>query len=388
MNDLNDTSQVLLKPAPDHLLKNVNLYQYQRTTSDLYLRSLIGPVFYLLASILVAFYSGYGMLRCTLSIGVYLFLWGARYLHRPPDNGASIETYQFWIRRHWLTIYAGVSLWSVIAVQVGWHQQHVDDAMVVVLATTIAFGTATCHSFIMQPQHARLCIALLLLPSSFAYIVFIPDLQSSGWVLLAYFAYLMANSIATSREYQNQMATEIQLLESRAEITRVSMTDALTGIANRRSYEYVWNNLWHLSARNQDVLAFLIIDLDFFKAINDQYGHLAGDLCLQHVARILRENIQRESDLIARIGGEEFAVILPGTALEQAYLIAEQLRTDFGKEEIYFENHQLHISASIGVGIADWSRDMTPDNTFSRVDQACYQAKQNGRDCVIRANPI
>jgi len=119
--------------------------------------------------------------------------------------------------------------------------------------------------------------------------------------------------------------------------------------------------------------------------VNDQYGHLAGDACLKHFAQILRQQIRRDSDVVARIGGEEFVVILPGINNELAYSMAENLRCVLEEMPCEIATQKIYFTASIGVGIADWSRDGTPADTFQRVDKACYQAKEQGRNFVKRA---
>lgn len=361
-------------------------YRCQRICNDLYYRALTGPVFYVLAYVLVLIVSGY-YFRCPrytpLPVLAYLVLWWLRYQHRPLTVGASEQSYLSWYRYQWGLVIAGAALWGVIAATVPFFERKPDIAVLVSLIATIAIGTAASQVFPMHPIQSRFCILSLLLPTILVCALPSVDLFSVSVTLSIYTAYLMVNLQKFSEEYEKQIELEIELISSRAELAKMSMMDGLTGLQNRLSYDQVWPHTWHGASRKEDALALLMFDLDHFKAINDEYGHLVGDACLRHFAQILQKFAKRESDFVARIGGEEFVVILPSTTAQAAQIMAEQLRLTLEATPCDLESLQINMTVSVGVGVVNWAIDDDPEVTFGRVDHACYLAKNAGRNCVV-----
>jgi len=150
-------------------------------------------------------------------------------------------------------------------------------------------------------------------------------------------------------------------------------TDPLTGVSNRRALDESLENMYALMARYQTPFGLVLIDIDHFKHINDQQGHLYGDQILRRFARLV-DNTVRDTDTVARYGGEEFVVIMPQTNLGGAAIFAERLRQSV--------SHNMQITVSIGVAHA-LSRDSTKD-ILSRADAALYSAKAAGRDVVFQ----
>lgn len=160
---------------------------------------------------------------------------------------------------------------------------------------------------------------------------------------------------------------------------QLSMLDQLTGLLNRHGLtHYIDKNF--SAERNQQV-ALIIIDIDFFKKINDCYGHSGGDIILQRIAHLLRDNI-RATDYAARWGGEEFLIVMPATSLVDAQTIAEQLRVQVGSAR-FDDLPDLQVTISLGVGAIDGIEPF--HMLFRRVDVALYQAKALGRNRVITA---
>lgn len=160
-------------------------------------------------------------------------------------------------------------------------------------------------------------------------------------------------------------------------------TDMLTGARNRRHFEEAALAEWMRCQRYGRKAALLLFDLDKFKQVNDRFGHSAGDIVLRHIAQLCRKHV-RDIDTVARIGGEEFALLLPETDLEAAAGLAERLRQRIADEEIRVGKQTLQVSASFGVGAlfdetADWKQSVR------RVDAALYRAKSKGRNCVEQA---
>ncbi len=177
-----------------------------------------------------------------------------------------------------------------------------------------------------------------------------------------------------------------RLEEANTRLTRLSATDGLTGLSNRRTFDEVLKAEWARAFRSQSCLALLMIDVDHFKQFNDRYGHLAGDDALRGIAEQLRSALHRSSDLAARYGGEEFAVLLPETDCPLALFTAEQIREAVAAMVISVDG-QSPVRVSVSIGVAA----MTPNGEDSRLflvkeaDQALYAAKGLGRDRIRRA---
>ena len=172
--------------------------------------------------------------------------------------------------------------------------------------------------------------------------------------------------------------TEQRQLE--AELRRLAGTDALTGLLNRRAF---LERAAEVPKRTTEPPALLMLDLDHFKAVNDRFGHAVGDRALQAVAERWRR-LLRDSDVIARVGGEEFAVLLPGTGQATAAAVAERLREAVGDTPLAIGGHSLALTASIGAAVAE-PADHDFDAVLQRADRALYAAKAGGRNRVVFA---
>ncbi|GAB3515041.1 GGDEF domain-containing response regulator [Photobacterium alginatilyticum] len=181
-----------------------------------------------------------------------------------------------------------------------------------------------------------------------------------------------------------------QLEETNEQLLLLSTTDGLTGLFNRRRFDEVLNEEWKRGTRSQQPLSFIILDIDHFKAYNDTYGHQAGDDCLREVARTLASVPLREMDKIARIGGEEFAIILPETDREGVMLAAERIRESIDELNIPHSSSLSHQHLTISVGVST----VVPDLAFSSrklleaADDALYEAKRRGRNCCCSTEVI
>jgi diguanylate cyclase (GGDEF)-like protein len=177
----------------------------------------------------------------------------------------------------------------------------------------------------------------------------------------------MSESIADLQEQQQELTIEIQ-------------RDALTGAHSRR---YVLEHLDHMlhSKQRQSDIKFCIamLDLDHFKKVNDNYGHLVGDRLLRYVAVAMQQSI-RSIDLLGRYGGEEFLIIFPDTDIKTACLIAERVRNNIAAKPFVVDNHRLSITTSIGV--SEYHHPEKSENILQRADMALYAAKHSGRNCL------
>jgi diguanylate cyclase (GGDEF)-like protein/PAS domain S-box-containing protein len=167
------------------------------------------------------------------------------------------------------------------------------------------------------------------------------------------------------------------------ELERLARTDPLTGLGNRRAFDEQLDKEVARAARSGEPLSLLLADVDHFKRYNDRYGHQLGDACLAKVARALEAVVRRPADLASRYGGEEFALVLPGTSAEGAKNIAERVRAAIRDLAIPHEaaddRSHLTISAGVVTVIGAW----TTTELIALADRALYEAKAAGRDCEV-----
>lgn len=188
------------------------------------------------------------------------------------------------------------------------------------------------------------------------------------------------SSIFSVHGQQMEYGEEVRHVVVFTNITRLNQLatqDVLTQVANRFKFDQVLEYSISVSERYGRALSMMIIDIDHFKSVNDTYGHLEGDEVLKTLAQLLTDGI-RKSDIIARWGGEEFAILLPDTDLSSAIKLAETLRLKVAEHPFAL---MIHITCSIGVG--RWNEGENSDQLLKRVDDKLYQAKENGRNQVV-----
>lgn len=217
-----------------------------------------------------------------------------------------------------------------------------------------------------------------------------PIISSEGKVLGTFAIYHEKPTTPTSEDIErikfaaNVAAVAIENRDAREELEQRAYYDYLTGLANRRYFiEYAESEI---SRRNRydNPLSLIMFDIDYFKKINDTYGHNVGDITLQKIAEICR-TILRDIDFVGRLGGEEFAVLLPHTTLNEAAQAAERLRAAFENEKIELpKNNQVKFTASFGVSACKGK--ITIDTLLNQADSALYDAKKGGRNLVCTAN--
>lgn len=190
-----------------------------------------------------------------------------------------------------------------------------------------------------------------------------------------------------NEELEKQVKSRTQELEYLNHLLlQASITDSLTATANRRHFDDMLDKEYRRASRDDQTLALLMVDLDYFKKINDSHGHLVGDICLQKAAGVLINCIKRPPDIVARYGGEEFAVLLPNTPLEGACVVAENIRQQISALKISIPSgEQVRLTASIGVAAHQPRQRDSQAQLVQEADTALYQAKHTGRNRVVAA---
>ena len=195
------------------------------------------------------------------------------------------------------------------------------------------------------------------------------------------------NDINYLEQIAKQSSATINRANVYAEILKHATLDALTGFYNRRQLEERIKQETAKAKRQKTPLCAIMIDIDFFKRINDQYGHAAGDLVLKTVSKTMRSQL-REYDIAGRYGGEEFAILLPFTKTDEAVMVAERLRQAVENKIIDLSkvNQEIankNINATISLGVYQFKTTDTPQNLLKKADEALYQAKETGRNKVV-----
>jgi diguanylate cyclase (GGDEF)-like protein/PAS domain S-box-containing protein len=205
------------------------------------------------------------------------------------------------------------------------------------------------------------------------------------------FAYLLVQISPIRNERNKSVGHVIALVDitdrklTEMELERLARTDVLTGVTNRRHFFELAETQFVRAQRYHQSLAILLLDVDRFKAVNDRYGHLAGDALLQIVARECQNHL-RSSDIFARYGGEEFICLLPEQNEEGALETAERIRQIVEQLQVSFESHSICVTASIGLAQVPAVTNLTLERLINQADQALYLSKTNGRNKVTLAS--
>jgi len=179
----------------------------------------------------------------------------------------------------------------------------------------------------------------------------------------------------------------LQAIDLNIELKHQSRHDALTKIPNRRYFIEQLHSAWQSALRHKTPITVMILDIDFFKRINDTYGHNKGDECLQIVGQVLRDTVKRSGDFVARIGGEEFAIVLTNDKTDSAIKISEILSNRIRQQSIPTDSKEsITLTVSMGIACAIPNTEIKQDDFINAADQALYDAKASGRNCYRLAN--
>ena len=210
----------------------------------------------------------------------------------------------------------------------------------------------------------------------------------------------LQTELAEQRRLRAEVTTAKNMLEEKVhqrtaeleaanrQLETLSITDALTGLANRRRFDHYWSEEWQRAVRQGTPLAVIMVDVDHFKNYNDHYGHTLGDACLRRLGALLRVTIRRAGELAARYGGEEFVVVLPGATAQQAAETAAALLAAIEAEQIPHAASPVASVLTLSMGVATGSPRAGEDRErlIRLADEALYRAKQQGRNRVVMAD--
>lgn len=206
-------------------------------------------------------------------------------------------------------------------------------------------------------------------------------------VKIIYEANEKLESNVAKRTSELSLALE-QLADANSRLRESNQRDALTGLYNRRHFREVFEQMLRQTSERRQPVGLMLIDLDYFKKINDTYGHLAGDDCLRSLSKTITTTLTGYSAIVARFGGEEFVIVVPNVTSEKLALIAEELRSRIEKEVINIGTQSISITASLGILSISGDRQITPDQALHLSDEALYLSKNKGRNRVSLAQEI
>jgi diguanylate cyclase (GGDEF)-like protein len=317
---------------------------------------------------------------------VFLVLAVVRFVLPTPDDvdPARLAVH---LRRIWATTLSTAVLWGTAAgIVVG--DARFGTGRYVAIFATVAYATAFAQTFNMRLWPAGAGIALAYVPPMVV-LWFAAGTRALAGSMAIYVVYVALALLRGHSDYQRRLDVDQELREQRDRYERQSRRDWLTGLANRRRFNAAFSQAWREALDRGTPLALLLFDLDHFKTVNDRHGHSVGDRCLAAFAERLRGAFGGLGELAARIGGEEFAVILTGTAALAAYDRAEAFRAALAAQPLAIGDIDLPLTVSIGVGIEVRGEHRQPDDLYRAIDQALYRAKEEGRDrvCQIAHGP-
>jgi len=366
----------------------VNAVQSRRLAQevdDTFRRAAVGGLFYFVAWLVVGGFGGAftraPALSWTLAI-VFLALALARFVYRPPRE-ADASARLHWVYRMWAIVSASGALWGAVFF---WSMKDpmFEPTRVASLLATLGLATAFAHTFAFRLGWAALGIALLYLPGLLI-LWGKNQSQSTAFVATIYLIYVYLSLLRAHADYQRRLDVDQDLRDQRDLFARQSRVDALTELANRRHFAEVLADATRKARSEGSPLSLLVLDIDHFKAINDGHGHAVGDGVIGAIAARLQVAFPHRGELPARIGGEEFGVVLEGLAGDLAGARAEGFREGLAARPLLVDGLSLPVTISIGWAEFQPGVHGAVDGLYRAADKALYRAKHEGRNRVCAA---
>jgi len=279
-----------------------------------------------------------------------------------------------------LSLIHGASLAALLVTALSFSKYTDMVLPIALIQATIISGAVSSLS--PKPRFTQLYLSFLTVPIIIAS-AFHPEYSYLSYLFAVLWIYYIFLANRFSQEYQRAFHIEVTLSDNQKKLETLTITDALTGLYNRQYFDRTLDSQWDLASRSQSSLSILFLDIDFFKKVNDKYGHLVGDKALCHAANILKEITQRKSDMIARYGGEEFAIILPSTEHKDALILAENIRKRLENIPLISDDISINMTVSIGVNTIIPNNKSSNMEFVDNVDKALYAAKHTGRNKVM-----
>ncbi|MFP4038982.1 MAG: GGDEF domain-containing protein [Desulfosudaceae bacterium] len=356
----------------------------RRVLEDIEQRATPGMYFYLIITALILLFNQFYQRHLEFSV---IFAVAMTLI-------AAFRLTQFYLFRHiyrlskkfsyqafFLSVYATALLWGTGAAYFMLHPEEAPSQMIMLTATA---GLAAGGSVAFFPAwHVSVLYVLCMLGPVIISMFLLKTNMMLAFLIMLYAIYLPIISFRGNREYWNALENEHLLKVKSEEIEKLSRTDGLTGLYNRRYFDEMFTRQWKAAVRNAIPISLIIGDIDFFKQVNDTYGHPAGDEFLQEIAALLGSIMKRETDIIARYGGEEFLVLTLNSDARETREQAETIREKIEKMRLTYQNQSLQTTISLGAVSCVPGKNDTKESFLKKADDALYRAKEAGRNQVV-----
>jgi diguanylate cyclase (GGDEF)-like protein len=360
----------------------------KRVVQDLKKRSTIGILFYIVLSLIVVFADNFherhlilSMLFLLSMVGICLF----RLVHLTVSRKMGEHYEKLNKNIFFASVIITALIWGVIyALIMLLKGEYVTQSIISLCVCGLCAGGVV--AFI---PHRRLSIFFnisMLMPVTISILINGLSISLAAMIFL-FSVYMILIASRGNLEYWNALENEYLLEIKSQEMERLSNTDVLTGLYNRRYFDEEFEKEWKRSERNNSILSIILFDIDHFKNVNDTFGHQAGDEYLKKTAAILTSVFKRDYDIVARYGGEEFIVLLPGINNDHASQMAEKVMKKIESMTIDHRGKKVGATISAGIMCCIPNFNTLPDSIISRADQALYIAKQGGRNRAVVYTP-
>lgn len=291
----------------------------------------------------------------------------------------SERTPQRWERRYWITLVLSATVWGAGAFALMPTDDCLSQVLVMLFTVGMSVSAVSCYS--VYRSMTLVSMSLVLLPCTLWLLVQPSPMQVGVAIaVLVFSSFVVSATRKLSDALEKAFRLTRQMERAHSISTRAAQTDELTGLMNRRAFFEQGQRLYAQCRHQQQPLCALMMDMDHFKAINDTHGHQAGDQVLRQIGGVISTSF-RQDDVYGRLGGEEFAVLLPNTSLETAHAIAEQLV----KAIAGLASEPVHgLTASLGLASTQ-AEDLDLHGLMNTADKALYRAKALGRNQVAVA---
>ncbi len=352
---------------------------------DLKKRSIIGIAFYIIVMWIVLSSYEYYDRHPVLSNTLLYFVFGIcvlRLFHLTVDR---------WIPQKFEKINTGIFLFNIVLTALIWGvgcakfmiQDGEPETNLLMVICTMGLCSGGAVAYIPALGLSVLFSFLMLAPPISAMIVNHVNMPLAISMAI-YLMYLCLMAYRGNKEYWDALENEYLLEEKSIELVKMSRVDGLTGLYNRRYFDEAFSYEWNRSLRNQTPISLILCDIDHFKRINDQYGHLDGDEYLKATAMIIRQLFKRKIDITARFGGEEFIILLVDESSQNACNFAETLRMTVQEFCLEYEGKSIRSTISLGVATHTPQQNDKQEILISKADKALYQSKTSGRNRVTQ----
>ncbi|MRR15469.1 MAG: GGDEF domain-containing protein [Deltaproteobacteria bacterium] len=360
----------------------------KRVISDLKKRSAFGLVFYILLSVVVVFADNFYDRHAVLTlvfigalVGVCLFRLAHLILSpRIPERYTTLSSGIFFG-----SVVLSALIWGVALALVMLQPNEYSTQLIM----TVCVAGLAAGGVVAFVPHLRLAVTydLAMLMPVIVIMLVTGSSLSLALMIFSFAVYMVLVATRGNEEYWDALENEDLLKIKSRELARLSNTDVLTGLFNRRYFDKALEKEWKRSGRNNSAIGVILLDIDYFKRINDTFGHPAGDAYLKELAGKLTSVFKRDTDIVARYGGEEFIVLLPDADADRALQMAREAILRVGAMNIDYQGSRIGatISAGVSVGVPDFN--LRPDSIIASADKALYLAKKQGRNRAVYYEP-